>query len=141
MITADEARDIRANKGLVNHATYKEILANIDTRIRARTARGEIKMEYYIPPLVTGRPAFQVLHAARYCAEKLRRAGYAVDQTDNVLVIDWTPPPPAPVPDAPVPRKRPVPRSAPPRPQPAQPTHNPKALAQRLESLKHKLGM
>jgi hypothetical protein len=96
MVTADEARRIRVRKGSVNHETYKGIYETISKRITAAAQRGETSIEYRIPPLVPGRPIYDIKHAIRYNHDKLRHAGFAVDTHDDLLKIDWKPPPPPP---------------------------------------------
>ena len=93
MVTAAEARQLRVSKGAVNHETYKEIYGKLSNRIKLAAARGETSLEYRVPPLVPGRPMYDMSHAVRYNADKLRHAGFAVDARDDVLTVDWKPPP------------------------------------------------
>jgi hypothetical protein len=93
MVTAEEARRIRVRKGSVNHETYKGIYEKISNRITAAAQRGETSVEYRIPPIVPGRPIYDINHAIRYNADKLRLAGFDVDPEDDLLKIDWKPKP------------------------------------------------
>ena len=137
MVTADEARRIRVRKGSVNHETYKGIYEKISNRITAAAQRGETYVEYRIPPIVPGRPIYDVTHAIRYNADKLRLAGFTVDPVDDLLKIDWKP--------KPKPKPRQTPQS-PARPKPPQPTQqkvnfkSSGAISQKLMDLKKKLN-
>ena len=137
MVTADEARRIRVRKGSVNHETYKGIHEKISNRITAAAQRGETYVEYRIPPIVPGRPIYDINHAIRYNADKLRLAGFTVDPVDDLLKIDWKP--------KPKPKARQTPQS-PARPKPPQPTQqkvnfkSSGAISQKLMDLKKKLN-
>jgi hypothetical protein len=89
MVTAEEARRLRVTKGSVNHETYKSIYAKIQNRIKVAAARGDTSIQYRIPPLVPGRPIYDITHALRYNRDKLKLAGFRVVDTDDVLDIDW----------------------------------------------------
>lgn len=90
MVTAEEARRLRLNKGTVNHETYKEIYNKISGRIRQAASRGGTQLEYRIPPLIPGRPMYAISHAVRYNTDKLRNAGFSVEVKDpDILAIDW----------------------------------------------------
>ncbi len=92
MVTADEARRIRVNKGAVNHETYKEIYGKITNRIKLAAARGDSNLEFTIPPLIPGRPMYEMSHAMRYNRDKLIHNGFRVDTLSNdMLRIDWKP--------------------------------------------------
>ena len=92
MVTADEARRIRLKKGAVNHETYKEIYGKITNRIKLAAARGESNLEFTIPPLIPGRPMYEMSHAMRYNRDKLIHNGYRVDTfSDDTLRVDWKP--------------------------------------------------
>ena len=92
MVTADEARRIRVKKGAVNHETYKEIYGKITNRIKLAAARGDSDLEFTIPPLIPGRPMYDMMHAMRYNRDKLVHNGYRVDTFSNdTLRIDWKP--------------------------------------------------
>ena len=137
MVTADEARRIRVRKGSVNHETYKGIYEKISNRITAAAQRGETSVDYRIPPIIPGRPIYDVTHAIRYNADKLRLAGFTVDPVDDLLKIDWKP--------KPKPKPRQTPQS-PARPKPPQPTQqkvnfkSSGAISQKLMDLKKKLN-
>jgi len=91
-VTADEARRIRLKKGAVNHETYKEIYGKITNRIKLAAARGDSDLEFAIPPLIPGRPMYDMMHAMRYNRDKLVHNGYRVDtHADDTLRIDWKP--------------------------------------------------
>ena len=145
MVTAEEARRMRVNKGSVNHETYKDMHGKIQNRIKTAAARGATFVEYRIPPMVPGRPIYDVSHAVRYNQEKLRNAGFAVEVADgDVLRVDWKKPA--------APRAQPKPQSQSPRPQPP-PKPQPKkktaelgpafgtseSISQKLANLKEKL--
>ena len=137
MVTADEARRIRVRKGSVNHETYKGIYEKISNRITAAAQRGETSVDYRIPPIIPGRPIYDVTHAIRYNADKLRLAGFTVDPVDDLLKIDWKP--------KPKPKARQTSQS-PARPKPPQPTQqkvnfkSSGAISQKLMDLKKKLN-
>lgn len=133
MVTAEEARELRVKKGAVNHETYKEIYGKVCSRIKAAAARGLTSTEYGIPPFVPGRPMYNIAHAVRYNADKLRHAGFVVTVTPSGdgLVIDWktrTPPPPK--------KKKPPP----PPPPPGTQLGTASGITQKLENLKKKLS-
>jgi len=90
MVTADEARRLRVNKGNVNHETYKEIYGKVSGRIKSAATRGETSLEYRIPPLIPGRPMYNISHAVRYNSDKLRNAGFEVSVDGDLLRINWS---------------------------------------------------
>lgn len=101
MVTADEARQLRQKKGVVNHETYKMIYAKIQNRITYAASKGYTKTDYVIPSIIPGRPMFSVSHAIRYVRDKLRYNGFEVTELphSDTIRIDWgppqhTPPPP-----------------------------------------------
>jgi hypothetical protein len=96
MVTADEARQIRSDRGNVNHETYKDINTKINNRIKLAASRGETNTQYRIPHLVPGRPLYEISHAIRYNRDKLLRAGFRVDVVEDTLRVDWKPIPPKP---------------------------------------------
>lgn len=140
MVTADEARRIRVRKGSVNHETYKGIHEKISNRITAAAQRGETSVDYRIPPIIPGRPIYDINHAIRYNTDKLRNSGFTVECADDLLKIDWKPkksqkpPPIAPQPIKPL------------RPKPQTKTKTPlnlknsSAISQKLLDLKKKLN-
>lgn len=92
MVTADDARTLRSNKGLVNHQTYKMIYERMQHRIQHAARKGYTQVDYTIPPIVPGRPMFDVSHAVRYTRDKLRYNGFLVTEIEpDVLRIDWKP--------------------------------------------------
>jgi hypothetical protein len=92
MVTADDARTLRSNKGVVNHQTYKMIYERIQHRIQYAARKGYTQTDYTIPPIVPGRPMFDVSHAVRYTRDKLRYNGFRVTEIEeDVLRIDWKP--------------------------------------------------
>jgi len=140
MVTADEARRIRVRKGSVNHETYKGIYEKISNRITAAAQRGETSVDYRIPPIVPGRPMYDITHAVRYNADKLRLAGFTVDPVDDLLKIDWKPKPkpkPRQTPQSPV---RPKPQQPKPKPQQKVNFKSSGAITQKLMDLKKKLN-
>lgn len=145
MVTADEARHIRVRKGSVNHETYKGIHEKISNRITAAAQRGETSVEYRIPPIVPGRPIYDVKHAIRYNADKLRNSGFTVDPVDDLLKIDWKPKPkPKPKPKTRQMTQSPIhpkPRQPKPKPQPQKLNFKSSgAITQKLLDLKKKLN-
>jgi len=129
MVTADEARQLRVSKGAVNHETYKEIYGKLSNRIKLAAARGETSLEYHVPPLIPGRPMYDISHAVRYNADKLRHAGFTVDIDADLLRVDWTAPA--------VPKK--IPKQPPAKQPPAKQPSKPLAISQKLQELKNKL--
>ena len=133
---------MRVNKGSVNHETYKDMYGKIQNRIKTAAARGATFVEYRIPPMVPGRPIYDVSHAVRYNQEKLRNAGFAVEVTDgDVLRVDWKKPA-----AAAAPRAQPKPQFQSPRqPQPKKKTElgpafgTSESISQKLANLKEKL--
>ena len=93
-ISASEARELRVAKGAVNHESYKEIYGRVAARIRTAAARGDTSLAFTVPPLIPGRPLYDIEHAVRYNVDKLRRDGFAVQrdpETDATLHVDWKP--------------------------------------------------
>lgn len=142
MVTAEEARRIRVRKGSVNHETYKGIHEKICNRITTAAQRGDTSVEYRIPPIVPGRPIYDINHAIRYNADKLRHAGFTVDPEDDLLKIDWKPQP-QPQHHADSTPKKPKPKPKP-KPTPKKPTSlnfkSSGAISQKLLDLKKKLN-
>lgn len=95
MVTADEARQLRQKKGVVNHETYKMIYAKIQNRITYAASKGYTKTDYVVPSIIPGRPMFSVSHAIRYVRDKLRYNGFEVTELphSDTIRIDWGPPP------------------------------------------------
>lgn len=94
MATADQARQLRTQKGAINHETYRSIFDKITQRIETWAKRGQTSIEYRVPSLVPGRPIYDIRHAVRYCHDKLKHRGFRVDiQPPDVLFIDWKPAP------------------------------------------------
>lgn len=150
MVTADDARTLRSNKGVVNHETYKMIYERIQHRIQYAARKGYTQTDYTIPPIVPGRPMFDVSHAVRYTRDKLRYNGFKVTEIDDdVLRIDWKPQKGTFVPNKPV--APPAPASTPlsfSTTSPARSKKNTKApptkpgkLLETLQNLKAKLNM
>jgi hypothetical protein len=74
----------------VNHETYKQLLRQVQDRIRARAAGEGRDLLWQVPPMVPGRPLFTTAHAANYVAEKLRRRGFSVDVAalaENAILV------------------------------------------------------
>jgi hypothetical protein len=93
-ISASEARELRVAKGAVNHESYKEIYGRVAARIRTAAARGDTSLAFTVPPLIPGRPLYDIEHAVRYNVDKLRRDGFTVQrdpETDATLHVDWKP--------------------------------------------------
>lgn len=138
MVTADEARQLRSKKGTINHETYKMIYGKIQNKIQLSASKGKTSIEYVVPPFLPGRPMFSVDHAVRYNRDKLRYNGFTVDVVDDVLLIDWKPPPgqqhkPIPV----IPKQQPIELPN------KQPKEQPKIkqMSNTLKNLKQKLGL
>lgn len=105
MVTADDARQLRKQKGTVNHETYKMIYGRVQARISHAASKGRIETDFSIPSIIPGRPMFDVTHAVRYVRDKLRYNGFRVTELDvDVIRINWKPdkkarhPPPPPPP-------------------------------------------
>jgi hypothetical protein len=84
-------RELRAS---VNHETYKQLLKQVQDRIRLRAGNDFRDLVWQVPPFVPGRPVFTASHAARYVSEKLRRGGFEVTVAApspdvQVLYITW----------------------------------------------------
>lgn len=104
-------------------------------------SRGDTGIEYKIPPLVPGRPPYEILHAIRYNRDKLRNAGFVVEIAEDVLLVNWKPRPrehrilkPKPVPD---PKTK-----TEPDPKPEKPSNNPSlsSINAKLSALGKKFG-
>ena len=92
MVTADDARTLRSNKGVINHETYKIIYERVQHRIQYAAKKGYTQTDFTIPPIVPGRPMYELSHAVRYTRDKLRYNGFEVTEVDtDVLQIDWKP--------------------------------------------------
>ncbi len=141
MLTVHELRRQREARASVNHETYKQLLGQVQGRIRARADNKQQDLVWQVPPLVPGRPLYTVSHAARYVSEKLRRGGFEVavlaPQADVcVLCISWATPrgeKPA--------RPPPPPRTTPAAAEPAMPPlrHTMDEATRTLEKLKARL--
>jgi hypothetical protein len=95
MLTVAELHRDREAKARVNHETYKQLLAQVQGRIRARAGNRGTQLVWQVPPLVPGRPVYRPAHAARYVSEKLRRGGFEVvgvapQPEVQVLYISWS---------------------------------------------------
>jgi hypothetical protein len=140
MVTAEEARRLRVNKGAVNHETYKEIYRKVSGRITAAASRGETSLEYRVPPLIPGRPMYNITHAVRYNVDKLRHNGFEVLPDDDILYVNWktdTAPPPAKTK-----KKQPPQLQQPPQPPaPSSGFKSSASISAKLQELKHKLKL
>ena len=80
---------------MVNHETYKQLLRQVQGRIRTRAANDFKDLLWQVPPLVPGRPVFKPSHAARYITDKLRLGGFQVTPAApgsadvHMLYITW----------------------------------------------------
>lgn len=96
LLTAAEMQRVRTDRAAVNHATYKGILEKVYDRVRHHAAMNRSDAVYAVPGFVPGRPMYDVTHATRYVAEKLRLGGFKVEaRDDGSLAIDWAKPPAA----------------------------------------------
>lgn len=101
-LTVDELQRQRAARARVNHETYKGLFNQVSDRVRSRADNKGTSLAWVVPPFVMGRPLYNPSHAARYVAEKLRRGGFRVEETEGpTLRISWSftpqkaaPPPP-----------------------------------------------
>jgi hypothetical protein len=94
LTVADLQRD-REARARVNHETYKQLLRQVQDRIRARSQNKATAIAWQVPPFVPGRPVYTVSHASRYVSEKLRRGGFEVSvaapQADvHMLFVSWS---------------------------------------------------
>ena len=101
MVTIADVAQWRREKASVNHETYKMLHGQVENRIKqmVETNVRATQVFYAIPAFVPGRPVYNPMHAKRYIAEKIRRAGFLVvehDYPQHALVIDWSSPPPKP---------------------------------------------
>lgn len=83
VLTASDAQQIRLAKSNVSHETYKILFETATQRVRNKAEMNETNMIYKIPHYIVGRPLFNVKHAARYVAEKLRIYGYNTNFYEN----------------------------------------------------------
>jgi hypothetical protein len=144
VLHADEARRLRSDRGNVNHQTYKDINEKICNRIRTAAAKGETTISYKIPPMIPGRPPYDIVHAIRYNHGKLVHAGYRVRIVDDTLHVDWRPEPKKKKKKPPAP-KPPPPKTAPKPPPPPGPKKGDSSSAfstlnDKLHALGKKLG-
>lgn len=93
LLTVHDLQTQRQARALVNHETYKGLLAQAQDRIRARALNDCKDLLWQVPPLVPGRPLYKTSHAARYVAEKLRVGGFSVEVASSkdvhVLYVSW----------------------------------------------------
>jgi hypothetical protein len=149
LLTAAEMQRVRTDRAAVNHATYKGILEKVYDRVRHHAAMNRSDAVYAVPGFVPGRPMYDVTHATRYVAEKLRLGGFKVEvRDDGTLAIDWAKPPPAP---RTLPKKKKATRRGDaaeesgdcsrrePAASHAATSHAAAGLSRRLQMLKHKL--
>lgn len=95
MLTVSELQQQRQARARVNHETYKQLLRQVQDRLRARAANNATDLLWQVPPLVPGRPVYKASHAARYVRDKLRLGGFEVTVTQvsadvQVLYITWS---------------------------------------------------
>ena len=96
VLTAAEVRAGNRERSNVNHATYKLIYGRMCTAIRefTRLHPRETTYFYATPPIILGRPLYDVAHAVRYCVEKSARHGFRTQVVgDAGILLDWTPTP------------------------------------------------
>lgn len=102
MVTVEELQRDREAKARVNHETYKQLLAQVHARLKARSDNKFRDLVWVVPPLVPGRPVYNPWHAARYVSDKLRLGGFDVEVASgdgvHVLYIEWSPVPKKPGP-------------------------------------------
>ena len=86
-------------KAIMNHETYKCLLAMVQRKIHRVAADKKTRLDWIVPNILLGRPLYDVDHAARYIAKKLKRGNFdvAVDRVGTgrndvelSLCIDWT---------------------------------------------------
>jgi len=139
-LTVADLHSEREARARVNHETYKQLLAQVQDRIKLRATNDFRDLMWQVPPLVPGRPVYTPSHAARYVSEKLRRGGFDVNVATPgadvyVLYITWA----ATTPARPTRRGR---DSREHRPRPAQASKLPLSVEEathRLERLKARL--
>lgn len=94
MLTVQDLQDQRHAKARVNHETYKQLLRQVQNRVRARAENKFADLVWPVPPFVPGRPVYAPSHAARYVSEKLRRGGFEVSVASSedvhVLYVSWS---------------------------------------------------
>lgn len=96
VLTAAEVRASNRERSNVNHATYKLIYGRMCIAVRefTRLHPRETTYFYAIPPIVLGRPLYDVTHAVRYVVEKSARHGFRTQVFgDAGIMLDWTPTP------------------------------------------------
>ena len=96
ILTAAEVRASNRERSSVNHATYKIIYGRMCTAIREFTRLHPRETTYFfaLPPIILGRPLYDVTHAVRYCVEKSARHGFRTQIIgDAGILLDWTPAP------------------------------------------------
>lgn len=94
MLTVQDLQEQRHAKARVNHETYKQLLRQVQNRVRARAENKFTDLVWPVPPFVPGRPVYAPSHAARYVSEKLRRGGFEVSVASSedvhVLYVSWS---------------------------------------------------
>lgn len=89
MLSLNDIAVMRQKRSSINHASYKMILEQCMAVMR-EAAPFVDSVDYQLPPLVPGRPLFDVEHAMRYLIDKLEFHGYRVRRKgDAVLHINW----------------------------------------------------
>lgn len=100
VITAGDAQRVRQDTARVNHATYKFICGQIQSKIRKHAMMKHTCLTARVPEYVPGRPVFKVARAARYVSEKLRLLGFVVAVygagTNYFVDVSWKAAAPAP---------------------------------------------
>ena len=87
------------DKAITNHETYKCLLAMVQRKIHRVAADKKTRLDWVVPNILLGRPLYDVDHAARYIAKKLKRGKFNVavhrvgtghNDVEISLSVDWT---------------------------------------------------
>ena len=77
-------------KAKANHETYKEILQMCYKQIQTKSTLCKNSVFFIMPPIVVGKPTYNMEHAGNYIMAKLEKGGFKVSRQSNVcLFIQW----------------------------------------------------
>ena len=137
MTILQEVVELSNTRSTTNHDSYRIVLGQCVDAIRS-AAPFSTNTDFMLPVFLPSRPIFDLTHAVRYVAEKLRWHGFVVTHPSSFcLHIDWSrsmpriaaperpspsSPPTPPAHPVPAPSRAPGRRQAPPLPSPASST-------------------
>ena len=90
LLTVKDIRKTREAKAKANHEIYKEILQMCYKQIQTKSTLSKNSVFFIMPPIVVGKPTYNMEHAGNYIMAKLEKGGFKVSRQSNVcLFIQW----------------------------------------------------